>query len=91
MLAIVALHLVLIVFATALFLQCVEDGPVGSYWAAVARVPGPVIDGWLAVASTEIGKGMNNAGQKDVLVGSVWLVNRCSFGRGCRIRGLRIE
>ncbi|KAJ4203416.1 hypothetical protein FSOLCH5_007722 [Fusarium solani] len=83
-LATVALHLVLMAFATMWFLRRVEDGLLGGSWAAVARVSGPATDGWLAVASTatdaEISEGLEKAGQKNVLVGSV------RFGDQVRLR-----
>jgi hypothetical protein len=72
-LAMVVLHLVLVAVMTALFVRRADDGILGGSWAAVARVSGPATDGWLAVASTatdaEVSRGVDNAGQKHVLVG----------------------
>ena len=74
-LTLVALHLVLVVCVTVLFLRRAKDGLLGSSWAAVARVSGPATDQWLAVASTatdtEVSRSVDKSGLKGVSVGLV--------------------
>ncbi|KAH8657854.1 hypothetical protein BX600DRAFT_439037 [Xylariales sp. PMI_506] len=69
---IVTLHLIVVSVVAALFMWQVQDGFVGSSWAAVSRVSGPATDSWLPATSSlidaEVRRGLRDTVRGDVSV-----------------------
>jgi hypothetical protein len=64
-------------FVILVFLRGAEDSFIGSSWAAVALVLGPVTDTWLEMANImsdkDVSEGLLKLGEKNILVGPISL------------------